>query len=536
MTSFHLSFSDQSSNYHLQLKEVDHTKKNSVLIDNKRYKLKGSDEAITHLNSHLKTHEFTSFQQFTAVLQEDLGPEKKETVVFEKIIKNSNNTRTPEEKTLQQWLKAFNSGNPNKMKAFYQLMVKPFGEEELAKDLNLYENVQGFNIVKILSTSPGKIEALVKEEYGFGEYAKLNIEIEPQEPHRIISINIKPTHYETGEHAPRMATEKAAIQAIQAKVNELTKNDKFSGAILITKKGSDSPLLTKSVGIANRTTQQANSSEIQYNLASMSKMFTIVGILQLIENEESPLSLDSPIGDFLPEITNEEMKKVTVRQLLTHTGGTDRIEGDYNTIMHPKGFIEVSKDRAPSFEPGTKWEYSNYGLILLGAIIENVSKKDFYQYIQENIFDKVGMKNSNYQKKTELSPNTAVGYMIKKRGFVENQKLLPIRGTPAGNSYSTVDDLNKFATAVQDGTLLNANSLKLISTREHVTNEDPPSNFAIGFMTGDHWFGHSGRYEGVNGELRIFPKAGYTVAILANRDPPAASSLADFIEDTLPLE
>jgi CubicO group peptidase (beta-lactamase class C family) len=521
---FSLDFSDSSGNYHLQLKQVDQSTKNSITIDKQQYKIKGSDEAVARLKSHLKVSEFENAPQFTASLKEGLGIEKKESVVFQKII----STTPPEEKRLKQWLKAFNSGNPEKIKEFYQTMLNPPNEAALLEDLKLYENVQGFNLIKIISSTPGKIEAIVQEAYGFHEYAKITLTVEPQEPSKVLGLSTVQIAYEE-EPAPRLSSEAAAITAIRSKMRELAEENKFSGTVLIVKPGQADPLIAESIGFAKLG--KKNSLETEFNLASMSKMFTAVGVLQLIE--QGKVSLDDPIGKHLPEISNDKMKAVTVRQLLTHTGGTGRIEGEFRKISHPKGFMDGK--RQPLFEPGTQWDYSNYGFLLLGLIIENVSGKDYYQYIQEKIFDAAGMKQSSYPFKTALSPNTAVGYMEKKRGFLDNQDLLPLRGTPAGGGYSTGPDLIRFSQALLDGKLLKPSSLELIRNARPVTSEKQPSKYAIGFMTGDHWFGHSGRYEGANGELRIL-QSGHIVAILANRDPQAASALADFITDTLPLK
>jgi len=329
-------------------------------------------------------------------------------------------------------------------------------------------------------------------------------------------------------------TEATAIKAIQLQIEKLSKENKFSGTVLIAKTNSPN-LIEAYVGFRNIETKKVINSDTQFNIASMTKMFTTVGILQLME--EGKLSLDDPIGDYLPtEITNDNMKKVTIRQLLTHTGGTGAIKGDYWEISNPKDFIKVTKDNEPD-NPGIKCSYSNLGFVLLGAIIENVSNMDYYQYIQKNVFNEAAMNNSNYQLKTDQSPNTAIGYMGKNNELSVNHKFLPLRGTPAGCSYSTGRDLLAFSEALQNETLLKKSSTReLIKTFVTETSDAHPTNHSIGFMTGDGWYGHTGHYDGANGELRIYPKSGYTVIVLANRDQSQASKLADFIDNALPLD
>lgn len=308
------------------------------------------------------------------------------------------------------------------------------------------------------------------------------------------------------------------------------------------------PLIESAVGFANMELNQKNSIETCFNIASIGKMFTTVAILQLVE--DGKLSLNDPIGKFLPEIiTNEEMKKVTISQLLTHTGGTvgktvDEkpidIDGPFREISHFRDYIEISKDRAPSFVPGNDCQYSNYGFVLLGAVIEKITQKDYYEYIQEKIFDVAGMQSSSFPLKTNLPSDAAVGYITTDTGVSDNQDALPLKGLPSGLGYSTGSDLVRFSNALLDlenkKLLRYQSSLDLAQQTRTVTNDkEHPTKHSMGFMTGDHWFGHSGHYDGVNGEVRIYPQTGYIVVALANRDQEAATDLAQFIDDTLPL-
>nr|MBA2727862.1 beta-lactamase family protein [Parachlamydiaceae bacterium] len=415
--NYSLNFSDNSGAHSFQLKKIDqnvaHLPINVISIDKINYKIKGSDEEIARLKTHISTGGLVSFGGFSGSLQENQGIVKKESVIF----KNT------------------------------------------------------------------------------------------------IATILAPTKTEAEE-----------INAIQLHIEKLSKNKDFSGTVIIAKNNSDT-LLETYTGFRNIELKKLNDDNTQFNLASMTKMFTIVGILQLMEQKE--LSLDDPIGKYLSkelslvevdpngkhlsnEITNENMKKVTIHQLLTHTGGAGKIEGNYWEIETPKGFIENTKNKEPSFIPGTQCSYSNLGFVLLGAIIENVSKMDYYTYIQEKIFNVAEMKNSNYQLKTMQSSSTAIGYMGENSKELEsNHRFLPLRATPAGCSYSTGQDLLAFSNALQNNKLLKVpSSLELIQTNLQVTTDLHPTNHAIGFMTGDGWYGHTGDYEGANGELRIYPKLG----------------------------
>lgn len=347
------------------------------------------------------------------------------------------------------------------------------------------------------------------------------------------------THVEV-EHAPRKTNEVEAIHAIRSKLGVLDRENKFSGTLIVTKIGNREPLIASAVGFANMELNQKNGLETCFNIASIGKMFTTVAVLQLVE--QGKLSLNDPIGMYLPEITNDKMKQVTISQLLTHTGGAGEIDrrAPFREISHFRDYIEISKDNAPSFAPGTKCEYSNFGFILLGGIIEKLSHQDYYEYVQESIFDFAGMQGSSFPLKTELPADAAVGYIATDTEFFDNQDVLPLRGLPSGLGFSTGPDLVRFCNALLEPRgqklLRDSSTLALAMQTLTVTNDkEHPTRHSMGFMTGDNWFGHSGHYDGANGEVRIYPQTGYIVVALANRDQEAASDLAQFIDDTLPL-
>jgi hypothetical protein len=121
--------------------------------------------------------------------------------------------------------------------------------------------------------------------------------------------------------------------------------------------------------------------------------------------------------------------------------------------------------------------------------------------------------------------------------FTPNTNTLPYRGTSAGGGYSTVEDLLAFANALTGHKLLDAQHTTLLMTGK--VDAMPGVRYAYGFMDANrdgHWFGLGGGAPGMNGDLRIYPDSGYVIAVLANMDPPAASRVADFIGERLPLK
>lgn len=527
---FSLSMHDQTGFYEVSLHQVNKGSKNTVSISGKTYKILGSEHAISKLRANIKGSSFENVSEFTASVNRNVKSLEKTNVVFQELIGGKSDSLGKAEKQFWNWLSSFNSGDASQIQAFKQQFKNPetYSEEGM---LNFFEDVQGFNFVKIMESSPTEVKVLLQEQCKFQEYAFLTLRVEGEEAGKhplILDLMIVPAHIEP-ETVQRLS-ESEALKAINSEMTRLEKEGKFSGTVLLTKVGNPTPLICRSIGKASLETQAANTAQTKFNLASMGKMFTAVAIHQLAE--EGKLDLKEPIGNYLKTDIHPDLAKATIGQLLTHTGGAGGLTGEEHfEDMGPKDFMRLLRDREPEFPPGTDWNYSNYGFVLLGAIIEEVSGKSYYDCIQERIFDKAEMNDSDFHLKTEETTNTATGYLRKRDGLKSNIEGLPMRGSPAGGGYSTVEDLNRFANALVQNKLLNANSLKAISQPERVT---PDSNYTQGFQDGDLWFGHEGKYEGVNGGLRIYPQSGYIVTVMGNFDPPAATNLAEFIGSRLP--
>jgi CubicO group peptidase (beta-lactamase class C family) len=272
----------------------------------------------------------------------------------------------------------------------------------------------------------------------------------------------------------------------------------------------------------------------------MNKMVTAVATLQLAEARK--LDVKDTVGQYLTDYPNKDVaSKVTIRQLLSHTGGTGDIFGpDFDAhrreLRTIADYIKLYGNRGPKFEPGTRWEYSNYGFILLGAIIEKVSGESYYDYVREHIYDPTGMTSTGSEPEDKPVPDRSIGYTkTASAGWTPNTDTLPYRGTSAGGGYSTVEDLTRFAEALKGHKLLDVLYTDMLTTGKQGT---PDNTYAFGFedrlMNGTRCFGHGGGAPGMNGDLRICPSPGYVVVVLANLDPPAASRVSGFIVNRLP--
>lgn len=210
--------------------------------------------------------------------------------------------------------------------------------------------------------------------------------------------------------------------------------------------------------MADSSKQIPNTVDTQFCLGSMNKMFTSVAILQLVE--KGKLSLDKPMATYWPDYPNKDLAaKVTVRELLSHTGGTGDIftpeyEAHREEIRTLADYVELFGNRPVRFEPGTRMEYSNYGFILLGRIIELVSGEPYQDYVRKHIYLPAGKLRTDSRPEIDHVQGRATGYTHGPNGLMPNTATMPWSGTSAGGGYSTVGDLMLFAEALQSGKLL----------------------------------------------------------------------------------
>jgi CubicO group peptidase (beta-lactamase class C family) len=290
---------------------------------------------------------------------------------------------------------------------------------------------------------------------------------------------------------------------------------------------------SKSAGIANKTTGAPNRLDTKFNLGSLNKMFTAVAIAQLAE--AGRLKFDDTIGKHLPDYPNRDVaEKVTIHQLLTHTSGlgnysVETFKAQREKLTTVAAYLPLFVSEPLVSAPGEKFQYSNAGYLVLGAIIEKISGQDYYSYVREHIYKTAGMTNTGFYEPGKEIPNLAIGYTRMgpdgKPGDAvkENTDRLEVRGGPAGGGYSTVEDLLKFQVALSSFKLLNREFTGIVTTGK-VEAGGPIGKYAYGFgdkiFEGKHIVGHNGGWPGVAANFEMFPELGYTAIVLMNTDPP----------------
>src|ERR1043165_5912121 len=178
----------------------------------------------------------------------------------------------------------------------------------------------------------------------------------------------------------------------------LVAENKLSGVVLVAKNGVT--VASRAAGIANKTTNAPIDVNTKFNLGSMNKMFTAVAIAQLAQ--AGKLSFTDTVGKHLPDYPNKDVAdKVTIHQLLTHTSGMGMYWGEKFAAQREKlvtvaAYLPLFASEPLAFPPGEKFQYSNAGYMLLGAIIEKLSGQDYFSYVQEHIYKPAGMNDTGF--------------------------------------------------------------------------------------------------------------------------------------------
>lgn len=218
---------------------------------------------------------------------------------------------------------------------------------------------------------------------------------------------------------------------------------KFNGSVLVAEKGE--VIYKKGFGLANMEWNIPNKSDTKHRLGSITKQFTSMLIIQLVQ--QGKLKLDVPISTYLPDYPKKNGDAITIHHLLTHTSGTPSYTSypNYREMMseayRPDEIVRLFADSSLQFKPGERFEYSNSGYILLGFIIEKVTGKSYEQVLQDNIFTPLRMNNTGYEHHRTLLMYRASGYDKNGRNYVNASFLDMSVPYAAGALYSTVEDL-----------------------------------------------------------------------------------------------
>ena len=247
-----------------------------------------------------------------------------------------------------------------------------------------------------------------------------------------------------------------------SRIDELVRtraaNGDFNGTVLVARQGNI--LYKRGFGFANFEWNIPNDSRTKFEIGSMTKQFTALLTLQLVN--DGKIRLEGAVSDYLPYYRKDTGNRITVAELLSHTSGIPSftsapgfLDGPDSRIKHDvKGFVSQYCSGDLQFEPGTKFEYSNSGYFLLGAILEQVTGRSYEQLLTERIFTPLGMKDSGYTHTETVLPHRAAGYERSPLGLKNARYYDMSVPFAAGAVYSTVDDLYLWDQALYGDRLL----------------------------------------------------------------------------------
>jgi D-alanyl-D-alanine carboxypeptidase len=429
---------------------------------------------------------------------------------------------------LHKWLEAFNANDSTSYRAFISKYL-PEGLPYIDDDLAVRDVSGGFLLLRSEITAPNQITGWLQDR-SWDRFSRIIVTC--ADSGHLADIQFRGAPEPLSFSIARLS-EKNAVRALTSKLHSEAIAGRFSGAVLIA--SGDRILFRQAYGMANIAQRIPAAPETRFCVGSMGKMFTAVAILQLVQRKQ--VALDDAIGRYLPGYPNAAVaEQVTIEHLLTHTGGTGDIFGpDYDghsmEFTAPERFIALYGTRDLAFKPGSRWSYSNFGYVLLGAILESVTGQNFNAYYTEKIFRPASM-NATFP---APSPDgvTATAYT----GALATglKAVASYYGTPAGGGYSTVDDFFAFGQALRSHRLLDPEHTRLLTTGKVDTGNGFYSlGLSVSLRNGAPSYGHSGSAPGVNGSFMIYPDSGYLTTVLCNRGYPLALNAESYIGARLP--
>ena len=301
----------------------------------------------------------------------------------------------------------------------------------------------------------------------------------------------------------------------------------FMGTVLVVKDGHT--FIDQGYGSADLEWSIPNSPSTKFRLGSITKQFTAVSILFL--QERGKLNIDDPVSKYMPDAP-AAWSKITVYNVLTHTSGIPSFTGfsDYRSTewkdTNPAELVARFRDKPLDFEPGTKFNYSNSGYILLGYLIEKISGQKYGDFLQQNIFTPLGMKDTGIDSNAAILPQRAQGYHRSPHGIEHDGYISMTIPFSAGALYSTTGDLLRWEQGLFGGKVLKPESLTRMTTP---FKSDYGFGVFIRHADGHRLITHGGGIEGFNTSLNYYPDDKLTVIVLGNLTGGAPDQIASYI-------
>ncbi len=331
--------------------------------------------------------------------------------------------------------------------------------------------------------------------------------------------------------AQSSATDSAVAEYVKA---EMQRQHIPGLSLLVVKAGKI--VRAEGIGLANVELQVPVKPETIFQSGSVGKQFTATAVMMLVE--EGKIGLDDPLTKYFADAP-PAWKEVTVRELLSHTAGF----GDY-----PKNFdfrkdwteaeeLKLIESIPLAYPPGTKWAYSNFGYVTLGILIHRVTGEFYGDFLQQRIFQPLGMSSTRIISEADIVPNRAAGYRLVK-GELKNQEwVAPIVNTTAdGSLYFSIVDLAKWDAALYTEKLLKRSSLDLMWTPVKLKNGQPnKGNYGFGWFieqrSGHRCIHHDGAWQGFETAIDRYVDDQLTVVALSNLEAAEPGKITQHVAE-----
>ncbi len=323
------------------------------------------------------------------------------------------------------------------------------------------------------------------------------------------------------------STSQTKIDQLDDLISRYTDYEKFNGTVLVVEEGN--VLYKKGFGLANMEWDIHNQPDTKFRIASITKQFTAMLIVQLAS--ENKLDLHVPISTYLPDYPRANADQITIHHLLTHTSGTPDFDDfvNYRDIerdrYRPEELIKIFAEGKLNFTPGERYSYTNTGYVILGALIEKITGNSYEKVLQDKIFTPLNMSNSGLDNSYNVVKNRASGYS---RGYVRHAHVntnyidmsIPYA---AGSIYSTVEDLYLWDQALYSEVLVQKKYRDLLFD-SYIPSRD--RHYGYGWFISDmsvgntdeqvHTLSHGGGMNGFRTYITRLPNSKSTIILLSN--------------------
>ena len=314
----------------------------------------------------------------------------------------------------------------------------------------------------------------------------------------------------------------------------------FSGVVDVRRDGE--VLFQSAYGLASPRWGVPNTLDMRFDVASVSKLFTSVAVLQLVA--AGRLDLDASIHEYADLSGTTIAEAVTLRHLLTHASGLADIaeedEGESyaevfrsvpcHTIVAVRDFLPLFANKPPHFLPGTESRYCNAGYIVAGLAVEHASGQGFREYVEAEVLARAGMTRSGYFDKRYAIPDLAEGFDPTDDGRLEqNLYAYPPQGAPDGGAFCTAGDLHAFFAALRERRLLPADLTDDFLTPQAASAHGGSDGQGFGLVFNDLGYYKEGESEGASGIFSHISVWDADIAILSNTMDGTWPLLREFV-------